>query len=507
MPGPAGRCTARARMRGTFTPEDFAEILRDILITEKTGVLRLSRAGAWKRVWTFQGLFVASATSLAEESLAGFLAGRPELDANLSRLAPGPEGDPFLLARRLAAENPAAAEPVAAAMQAMTRAILASLFRWDSGEYELEEKEIDPAPFVPDALRTVESILHGIDSIPDFHRIEEVLGRVESGLKWNPVQYLPVEGLAFGPLEGFVISRIDGHTTVREICSLAPPQAEERTCRFLYGLLVLGIAGWDPPVNGARFQFRSLAGSVRRVETEEREGTERILAFYRQVSECGPFAILGVRETDTLEAVRAASQRLRDRFRPERFPERVRSERREELELIEAKILEAFLALQSIQANRARRAAAGEGGDGVNLLEVGQRRELAKTEPQAQQEQRTRLAEQFFQRAREALVMGDYHSAVASCEHAIRNNPAVAAYFALLANCQRKNPDHRWQKRAEENLQKAIELDPWVPDHHLHIAEFYLAHGMKRKAKRHLEKALEIQPDHPAARQELKRLR
>jgi tetratricopeptide (TPR) repeat protein len=392
-------------------------------------------------------------------------------------------------------------------MQQLTGEVVAALFKWDSGEYEMEEAEIDPAPFSPDVLSSVGHILHGIAGIPEFHRIREILMRIEAGLKWNEAQYLPVESLAFGPLEGFVISRVDGRTSLSEICALSPPNEEDRTCRFLYGLLVLGIVAWDPPVNGNLFRFHQLAGEILEKEKKQKEEIERIHAFFQRVTKGSPFQILGIQENDPLEMAEAASRRLREEFDPDNFSEPVRVQQKEELDLIDAKILESFLSFQQIKTSQARKRSGGGGGEGTPLTGAGQRRELSKTDTQAQQEQRAHLADQFYQRARESQIMGDFHSAIDFCQNAIRNNPSIASYYALLAACQLKNPDYRWQKRAEENMQTAIELDPWTPGHYVSLAQFYIAHGMKKKARRLLEKALEIQANHPAALEELRRLR
>jgi tetratricopeptide (TPR) repeat protein len=492
---------------GIFSPQDFAEILRDVLITEKSGILHFRRAGVWKRIYLFQGMVAAAGSSLEEESLTACLEVSDETRAEIARQSGEIADDPLALGRFLVERDLVPTDRLAAGMNHLTREVLGSLFKWDTGEFEMEEGEIDPEPFAPDVLNSVSFILKGIEGMSEFRQIREILTRIEAGLKWSEAQYLPVECLAFGPLEGFVLSRIDGRTSVRDICALSPPNEEDRTCRFLYGLLVLGIVGWDPPVNGDRFHYQNLAGAMQEEEKREKEETERIMTFYRMVSDNGPFQILGIQETDSLEMGREASRRLREEFFPQNFTTRVRSQRKEELELIDAKILEAYLAFQAIKTNLARKVAGGEAVAEGSVTGAGQRRELSKTETQAQLEQRTHLADQFYQRARESQIMGDFHSAIDFCQNAIRNNPTVAGYFALLAACQLKNPDYRWQKRAEENMQKAIEIDPWAAGNYVTLAQFYIAHGMKKKAKRLLEKALEIQSNHVTALEEFKKLK
>ena len=60
-------------MNGTFTPKDLAEVLRDVLITEKSGTLHLTRMGAWKSLSYFQGMLVGASSSIEEENLPTYL--------------------------------------------------------------------------------------------------------------------------------------------------------------------------------------------------------------------------------------------------------------------------------------------------------------------------------------------------------------------------------------------------------------------------------------------------
>ncbi len=495
-------------MNGNFTPLELAEILRDILITERSGNLQFKRSGVSKVLGFCQGMIATAESSLEGGDFLSLLVSSRRLSPESAHEASGIQDDPQALGRFLIEKKFLDEETLGAAMDQMIGEMVVSLFKWESGSYELEEKEILMQPYSTDVLRSVSHILKGIQSIQSFHSIQEVLFQMESPLKMNEVPYLPVESLAFGPLEGFVISRVDGRTSLKEICSLAPGQQEEKTCRFLYGLLVLGLVGLDPPMNGDRFSHRTLMQGVSEEVQREKEERKVIGEFYQKVCKATPWEILGISHTDTIQTAKTSSEKLRKRFRLENFSRKIQTQLREELEIIDGKVLEGLLAVQSILATQAQRqAATGKKPEGIDLKNIPLRKELSKTDKQADLEQRMQRAEQFYQKGRECFATGDYHTAIEHCANAIRNHPENAAYFALLGSSQKKNPDYRWQKRAEDNFLKAIDLDPWHAEYYVNAGIFYRDHDMKNKAIRHMEKALEIQPNHPVALQELNRLK
>ncbi len=87
----------------------------------------------------------------------------------------------------------------------------------------------------------------------------------------------------------------------------------------------------------------------------------------------------------------------------------------------------------------------------------------------------------------------------------IRHDPQ-AEYHALIGNIQVRNPDKRWQRQAEDNYLKSIELDSWNPDYRVSLARLYRTQGRRNKAKKVLEQALEITPNHADGLAEMRKL-
>ncbi len=273
-------------------------------------------------------------------------------------------------------------------------------------------------------------------------------------------------------------------------------------------VLILGLAQFVPPIGSGLLSCYDLVrGEEEKRRREERERAE-IRDFYRTVGTGGPFDILGVGEDTTPEQVKAAYLERKERYAPARFLKKVQAELREELQIIEARVLEAFLAVRSEKLGAAR-PAPGAGTERVmnlNLEQLAMRKELTKTEKQSVEEERTRLAEQFLTKARDYWKMGDFFNCIRYCEFASSHSEKIAGVFSLLGQALSRNPDYRWQKRAEAALLRAAELEPFSPAHFVALGDFYRSHGLIGKARKHYEKALEILPSQPQAMQALKEL-
>jgi Tfp pilus assembly protein PilF len=68
----------------------------------------------------------------------------------------------------------------------------------------------------------------------------------------------------------------------------------------------------------------------------------------------------------------------------------------------------------------------------------------------------------------------------------------------VLARCYLKNPN--WVKRAEEQLNLALEDDPKDLDAHYMLGALYLGGGLRSRALSKFRKVLELKPEHEEAR-------
>ena len=107
---------------------------------------------------------------------------------------------------------------------------------------------------------------------------------------------------------------------------------------------------------------------------------------------------------------------------------------------------------------------------------------------------------------RRAMREGDYFNAIQFGKLAISFNQSDARYFFLIADCQARNPEGRWQRMAEDNYIKATQLDPWNADYWLSLGRFYKRRGLNLRARRQFEEALKLVPSSTKILEELKSL-
>jgi tetratricopeptide (TPR) repeat protein len=144
-------------------------------------------------------------------------------------------------------------------------------------------------------------------------------------------------------------------------------------------------------------------------------------------------------------------------------------------------------------------------GEETATVEPKVRMEVQKSEKMKEAEQHVKIADQFFRLAEKKFEGGDYYNVTSLCKQAIQNNPGEAKYYYLMALAYSKHP--RFLKDAQISYEKAIELDPWNPDYHVKLAEFYIDQGLSLRASNQIKKALTITPQHKQALELQRRLK
>jgi tetratricopeptide (TPR) repeat protein len=487
-------------MSGSFVPSSLAEILRDLFLTERSGILSLSRTGVRKRVHFDRGMIFFADSSLEDEGLIDFLVHSRCLNGGDLSGIPGTRGDDRALAQWLFDSGRVPLEKLQQGIRGQIQQILVSTFRWDSGESSFQDTPPGGGDaYCTDVIQTFEFLMRGIRSMSGFGPIREAMHRLDRRLSLSENQYLPLDKLSLHPIQGFVLSRVDGSSSVREIASLIPPSEEDHALRFLFGLLVLGVVETSPPLGMGPLVVRDLLTGDRELRERVERESGVIKEMCRALSSGTAWQALGLEPGADPDTIRKEYDHRKDAFRPDRFLKKVQELYREELMLIEGKLLEAYLALSQNQMRSAQNRTTHTSSKVLDMEALNKRKELNKTEIQEQTEEQIRRAELFFSKAKDYLKAKDYHNAIQFCEQALKGNPVEARYHFLLGQVLVRNPDYRWQKRAEESLLKAAEIDPWNIEHFVQLGNFYRSHNLLRKAKRSFQKVIEMMPSHAEA--------
>jgi len=493
-------------MSGHYTSHYLAEILRDLYFQESTGAIEIREPAGRSLTLHFDRgmLFFAEGTDPLD-NLDAFLEATNALPPSTLSKLKNTGSTPLDVASRMVSKRILTKEALAPAIRSLVEGCVIRAFSWPSGTYEFRTQQSTLDFFDPDILFTFECILKGIGKMTHFAPLKEILLKLPGRVRISEKLFLPVHRLALKPHHGYILSRIDGSMRMEEIAMVLPTGEEDESLQFIYGLAVLGIVEFVPPVNQGPFSLREIVqGHNESSSREDRESSLIKETAARMVGQSNA-EVLGVDPEAELHVVQQAFEQARGRFRKGKFSERVREKYKKELGLIENRLTEAFLKLQVERLERAGLRGASEiPVSEINPDELIVRREMVKTEAQASHDEGVRLAEKYYQKAREYFHEKDYHNTIQFCQLAIRYNVDSAPYHALMAEALAKNPNTKWQKMAEMAFTRACELDPWNAEYHVALGTFYKSQGLDIRARKQFEKALEILPTHAGAKAALK---
>jgi tetratricopeptide (TPR) repeat protein len=490
--------------RDFCAPPQLAEIIRDLYLEERTGVLHIIRSGAEKRLYLDRGMILVATSSLEDERLAAFLASHGDLSGAEAEALRGL--DDRQVADAVLQRGDVSRDALTRAFRDLAQQILLTVFRWEELEYRFVEQALPPWPATTNAIVSFELIIRALRSMAAFEPVRLAVIRQERALRLSENQYLPFDQLNLTPIEGFLVSRIDGRTRPRDILAQMPASDEEGGARFLFGLLILGLAEFAPPLGPGMLTCERLLRGDEEKRRREAAELKDVREFYRLACAGDPAALLGVPPGASQQEVGAAYEQKKERFHPSRFLRRVQIEAKDEFQVIEARLLEANLSLRAASLGLRSVAVQGDAQGPLNLEVMAKRKELNRTERQTVEDERLRLAEQYLTKAREYWKMGDVYNCIRYCEFAESQNEADAAVQSLLGLALSRNPDHRWQRRAEKALLRSTSLEPFNPSHWVILGDFYRHHRLYGKARKQYEKALELVPSHLPAQQALKDL-
>lgn len=487
-------------MKGETRDTPIAEVLRDLHFDRKDGILHVRGGGRNDELYFDRGEVFYCKTDAPGERLDQLLVKwglvpAHEVAALVQRAGQDVRG---VLVREGIFENEQAFDDF---MSQVLRERMTQVFTRSDASFEFEEKDVRALRAVAFNTKTSDVILEGVRRMAHAETVLAALTEDDSPLRMNPRSAVPVESLAMGPSEGYVLSMVDGTTSPSAI-GRTSPLGEGDTTRLLYALLVLDVLT-HPSYEGYRFSIGNLAKRREHEGTREAEEIAAIDAEYARVRGLDVFHLLPGLEAASTEEQRSQVKAWQDRWKPERFSARVQKTRRDQLAYLAGRAGEALLAIMDAER---RGKGGGEGekvSDGTGSIDV-RRLELSKSEAQAREDELVAQAKQYISHANEAIAKKDFHSAVQYLRESIRLHESAEAQ-ELLGDALAMNP--HWRRKAEEAYRRAMELDRFQPHLPVKLGRLYAHSGMLAKARVAFEQALEIQSDYEDAKQALKDLR
>jgi tetratricopeptide (TPR) repeat protein len=423
--------------------------------------------------------------------------------------------------------------------------LLVALFEGSSpAEFSFGADTPDDVP--PIAGATEPLILEAVRRVPGGQALRERLGDLDQRLVATTAL---AEERTLTLTEGYLLSRIDGRSTAREVLQLIPLDSDE-TERTLLGLLLTGRVECRPapprpadrpqpaparpdsaplpeepgtagPQTGVEEAIDSPRAELPPMDPQTLDERREILELLQSLPLRNHFEVLGVRPGASGAEVKRAYSALVRRFHPDASRDPRLAGLRDILEAIFIRIGEAWEVLGDAQSR-----AAYEARFGVVRRPVAERVEPvpemterpapaaptparsapppgppAKVEPEPEAYV---APEDTLGTANLLLAQARYWDVIQMLEAAIpRMQPQRHQLRGriLLARAYAKNPN--WVRRAEETLHAVMREDPNNADAPYELGLLYKAGGLAVRAQAMFRRTIELRPDHREAAAEL----
>ena len=502
-------------MNGQLSEQPLAELIREISGKSLSGRLRLEHERVHAVVYFEDGTLLYAASNLRTLRIGEYL--RKAEVVSEQDLAQFNErvSDTDLL-KVLCSQNllsPSVAE------QMQTR-LVADVLRlavlWTEGAWEFEARsrlseqfnlKIDIDALLLEAARRLPVKF----AATRFSNPAEIITPIDS----------PLVNENLLPAEGFLFSRVDRPTTVRDLVAVSG-LGQEETLGHLYALTLAGLLKRERWPTGLRGGQKTAPPTPKKpeplppppVEREPAQDTdpqdvENLLVRVKNAR--NHYEVLDVQRGISAPEVKTVYYQLARRYHPDRFrksdPALVAR-----IESAFARITQAYDTLQDDQLRASYDAKLEARRKVDQIVDAAPTSSAPAPEPEAVAESTSEPVVSAAQRADTqfkegvlALEQGQKKVALglfASAARAVPNEPRYRAFYGqLLAGSEAT------RRAAEAELSAAIKLDPKNAGYRMMLAELYRDLGLKLRAKGEAERAVAADPNNRKARDLLRSLK
>jgi len=530
------------------------DVLAEIQRRQASGIFRLIKDTTTRQMFIDAGVLIRFAVStLPTESITALFrdkGGISEEQVRQATLAKRPEE---LLGTTLVRLGFLSREMLVALTREHIHRVVLGALMMREGTSEFQTGALPFREQLDGGLETPELLLEWARSLPDIDSIRRRFGSMEARVTMSPRPPEGYQKVKLNPAEGYLMSRVDGRTSIGEICMVSP-MGEEITLRALYGLALAGIVEIPEGPTSDQAAARPAPPSAPPAPRAAAPAPPRPVAVTPSRAPANGGAAAAVPQAGATAAARAkpaahrpvtshASRPARpSAAKPRVIPiaERARPSTSAELE---AEMLRRFEQMRDQDLYQVL-------GVTVAAPSIDIRREyygLAKrfhpdkftredlkskaekvfahiteaystlTAPEARQkydeDQALRksahsqekkvdgrdMARMNFRHGKDMFDKGRFGEAISFLQNACDQDPSKAEHFHYLALAQSRNP--RWKKDAEENFLRAIEHDPTNAEIYAHLGSLYAKGGLHSKAREMFAKALQWDPANAEAQE------
>jgi curved DNA-binding protein CbpA len=530
-------------LQGDLTLDALGDVIRKLYVNRRSGILHLARGETSKRIYFRKGSMIFANSDVDADRLGEFLIRQGVIDRDAFEKASKvmrETGNRF--GRTLVELGFATAEEMEARVVDQIQTIIYSLFAWDSGEYRFEQHENPVDEDIVLNLSTADIILEGTRRLDDMAKVRRALGDLNRVLQTTEDPLLLYQKMTtLSQSEYFILSRVDGNSSVTDILSISPI-GEDETLRCIYGLVSAGVLEAqggaapaevpspkpaapattrpkaekphiyvEPPPRPATpkvdiprpdVEVRPIAPSSKsKIEPpaepsgpspEEMAVRKDIIEKHASLSEASLYDLLGITITANDAEIKKAYYAMAKKYHPDRHHSPHLRNIHGLLEELFGKITAAYQTLSSpLEKNRydskiraetqAGAAASGAGG--------------AAAPDDASESAKKRAAEERYKEGKRHFEEMHFFDAIQCLREAVRLYPKKG-YHKLLAQALMKNP--MWLRDAEEQFRLALKMDQFDAECYLGLGEIYESEGMTTRAQKMFEQAATYDPENEA---------
>jgi curved DNA-binding protein CbpA len=455
-------------------------LLRSLYVQRRTGRLRFERADEHCVLRLSKGHIVYGEASEPDLHMGHVLVGLEMLSAdNRARAMELAEREHMKLGAALLALGLADLELLEEFLSFHVIAIIGHVLRWTSGSYAFAEGDpglVEGVDF-PLKMTMGELFLEAVRRIADRAVIQFGIGDVDRVLLPSTDPLVRFQRVPLNPTDAFVLSRVDGILTAREIVAITP-LAAEAVERSLLSLLCTGIVEFAPqklhaePPGSPQFLRQEILDAFRGLQTRDH------------------FQVLGVTEAASDADVKAAYFRLAKRYHPDVHHHLSLADLVDKVEEVFLRLGEAY---QAVGQEKARKAYAA-------TLHGPKPAPAAAAPPDAAQEGPRRDAaprvDEMFERGKERFNDGKYWEALAIFGEVVplADGRLKAQARLFMAKAYLRYPER--EREAEHELLEVTQAQPDNFEPFYLLGSFYQRKGLSTRAEAMFRRVLELKPNH-----------
>jgi eukaryotic-like serine/threonine-protein kinase len=538
----------------TADPTPLFQMMRNIYVGAKSGHLHFTHGHDRRSLYFVRGLILYGTSDVQGEHLGNTLVRYGLMSQeDLERATPAVLRDRKRLGNVMQELGMVDQAGLDEAIALHVRDLLFTVLDRGAGSFGFEEMSGDDTMGLTAHIRPGQMILEAARRLQAPEVMKQVLGDLDRPLGMSSHPLLGVQKLTLSPIDGFLLSRIDGVITAREIFQITP-LPEEDTERSLFALLCTGTVEYVPrtatwraraaaaagaespsPASAAPAPepapaspstpapsptSKSDAGRSLKDETDREDARRNVEARRSEILDAfaglqgrDHFELLGIERKASENEVKEAYFRLARKFHPDTPLDPALADLRPKRENVFLRLAAAYETLRNpqsrahyermVEARSPRRQPEAPAASPPAAPAAGP---VPPLEPKARavgEERQQNAAQEAVPNATRLIKEEKYWDAIQVLEPALPflEGPARLKARILLARAYLKNPN--WVRQAETTLREVLREKPDLAEAHVVLGLVYRTTNLRSRALASYRKALELDPENEEAPAEI----